>query len=257
LLRTFLLVLLGTTFALTTTAANLDSESLKKTPGFVWKSDNSNCFVYYFEPQTPAERDIEKIKAVMEESRASLKKLIGGSSQQKIDVFIVDSRKRMKELTGFEMNAWTIGIVQGVVYNDRIRAIGAHETCHFLAAQLWGKPSGLWANEGLAVYSDNNWQGIPLHLVAKRLLDAGQLLPLKTLTHNKFPKNADMITYPQSGSFVKFIYEKYGMNVMKDLWCNGIKSSGKPIEKTLPELEKEWLEELAKFDASAISYRVQ
>ena len=36
-----------------------------------------------------------------------------------------------------------------------------------------------------------------------------------------------------------------------------VQEAGKQMRKTLPDLEKEWLAEVAKFDASAVQYQLQ
>ena len=208
---------------------------MKKAKGFVWKSEKSANFVFYFEPQTPAERDIEKIKANMEKERSAAETLLGATSRLEIDVFLVDSLKRMKDLVGAERHAWASSATIGATYgDDGIRRIGAHEILHCLALELWGESSGLWANEGLAVYSEDHWRGIPLHLVAKWLLDKGYLLPMSVLTESDVWKT-NMFTYPQCGSFVKFIYERYGMVIMKDIYLTRIQEAGKRMGKTPPE----------------------
>ena len=254
--KTLILVCLGTTLAACASGRNI-SISMKKAHGFVWKCEKSDNFVYYFEPQTPAERDIKKIKATMERERSAVEALLGATSRLKIDVFIVDSLKRMNDLVGAERHAWASGATIGATYgDDGIRRIGAHEILHCLALELWGESSGLWATEGLAVYSEDHWRGIPLHPLAKWLLEKRHLLQISTLTESDSWKT-NMITYPQCGSFVKFIYERYGMVIMKDIYLNGIQEAGKRMGKTLPELEKEWLAELAKVDASTVQYQVQ
>jgi hypothetical protein len=251
-----ILVCLCAAFASVGSASNV-TKFMKNAPGFVWKTEKSKSFVFYYEARTPAARDIEKIKTNMEKERSAVEALLGATSRQKLDVFLVDSLKRMKELVGSERHAWASDTVIGATYgDDRIRRVGAHEILHCLALKLWGRPSGLWASEGLAVYSEDEWRDIPLHLLAKWLLDKGQLLPMSTLTNSDSWKT-NMITYPQCGSFVKFIYERYGMAVMKDFYLKGIQKAGKQMGKTLPDLEKEWLAEVAKFDASAVQYQLQ
>ena len=135
--KALILVWLGTTLAACASGRNV-SISMKKAKGFVWKSEKSANFVFYFEPRSPAERDIEKIKASMERERSAVEALLGAASRLEINVFLVDSPKRMK-----------------------------------------------------------------------------------------------------------------------DIYLNGIQEAGKRMGKTLPVLEKEWLAELAKVDASAVQYQVQ
>lgn len=241
------------------------AKSLKNKKGFTWISKSSVNFNYYFEPGTPAERDYERISERMEKSHASLEKLLGGSFGEKTESFIVDSRARMKQLIGEEGNGFAFGSVNpatskteyvtAMVYSDTIKAVGAHETCHALAHLLWGKPRGLWLDEGLAVYSDDQWNGLPLHPVAKVLLDKGHLLPIgDLLDDNWIKKYPDMVTYPELGSFVKFLYEKYGLDAVKNLWQHGAKNAESAFGKNISALETEWRTELAKVDASSIRY---
>jgi len=241
------------------------AKSLKNKKGFTWISKSSANFNYYFESGTPADRDFDKICAWMEKSRANVERLLGGSFGGKTESFIVDSRARMKQLVGEEGNGFAFGsknsdtskleFVTAMVYGDAIKGIGAHETCHSLAHLLWGKPHGLWMDEGLAVYSDDQWYGHPLHAVAKVLVDKGKLLPVADLLNdNWIKKYPDMVTYPELGSFVKFLYEKYGLDAVKNLWQHGAKNADSAFGKNIVALETEWRAELAKVDASSIQY---
>jgi hypothetical protein len=72
------------------------------------------------------------------------------------------------------------------------------------------------------VYSDDKWWGVPLHSMARALLDRKQLVPLKDLVKEGWSrKDSDLTTYPELGSFVKFVYEKQGMDAVKDMWQHG------------------------------------
>jgi hypothetical protein len=246
-------------------AATPTAKSLKNKKGFTWIPKSSTNFNYYFEAGSPAERDFDKISAWMEKSRARVEKILGGSFGEKTESFLVDSRARMKQLVGEEGNGFAFGshnpstskleFVTAMIYSDTIKAIGAHETCHTLAYLLWGKPRGAWLNEGLAVYSDDQWRGLPLHPVAKVLLDKGELLPIADFLEDSWTKKyPDMITYPELGSFVKFLYEKYGLDAVKNLWQHGARNADSAFGKNIATLEAEWRAELAKVDASSIQY---
>ena len=221
-------------------ARDFSFDSFHSAKGFHWLSDRSAGFDYYFEPDTPAERDIEKIKQTMEDTRKKIETLLGQTVSLRIAVFIVDSSARMKELAGAESNGFAAKEIQVVVYNDTISAIGAHETCHILAAAAWGRPSAQWITEGLAVYADDRWWGLPLHSVAKGLLDHKDLIPMKDLARkgriNKYP---DWESYPELGSFVKFIYETQGRDVVLEMWRHG-------APRDLRDMEIQWLGEVAK-----------
>lgn len=251
------------TCAAGTSAANPTLQSLKNKKGFTWISKSSANFNYYLEAGTPAERDFDKIAERMEKSRAGVEKLLGGSFGEKTESFLVDSRARMKQLVGEEGNGFAFGsvnpltaktkFVTAMVYSDTIKGIGAHETCHVLSHLLWGKPHGLWMDEGLAVYSDDQWNGSPLHLVAKVLLNRGELLPITDLLDNNWTKKyPDLVTYPELGSFVKFLYEKYGLEAMKSLWQHGAKEADSVFGKNISTLEMEWRAELSKVKVNSI-----
>ena len=49
-----------------------------------------------------------------------------------------------------------------------------------------------------------------------------------------------MVTYPEAGSFVKFLYERYGVNSIKTVWQKGSHSIPGAFGKNLSQLEQEW-----------------
>jgi hypothetical protein len=108
-------------------AASLSPESLRKRPGFAWKTGHSASFTYFFEASSSAERDIEKIKRGAEESRAHVLKLLGetSGSAPPVSVFIVETNQRMKDLGGNPGNAWSTDKLIAFVYGDRVKADGA------------------------------------------------------------------------------------------------------------------------------------
>lgn len=249
--KTAFFIFLIISFTSVLSAMNFNAKALKKAKGFSWKTTSSQNFTYYFEADSPAERDIENIKAFTEKGRSKAEELLAGSSDVKIEYFLVDSKKRMKEMTGgYDADAWNNGTVQASIYGEKTRAIGAHETVHCLSRVLWGKTNGNWLNDGLAVYADDQLYGLDIHREAKWLLDHGKLLPVSEMVVNMNWKKPGNKFYPQSGSFLKFIYEKYGISSVKEFWQKGIEKGTARIGKTLLQLEEEWLSELAGIDAT-------
>ena len=146
------------------------AESLHSRHGFHWTVEHSRHYEFYFEGGSPAARDIEHIETVLENNYAHIVVLLGGKDPDlATKAFVVDSRARMKQLTGRESNGLSVGDVLLFVYGDSVKALGAHEETHLLSYRLWGKPRGIWLAEGLAVYADNDWQGEPLNRICKRL----------------------------------------------------------------------------------------
>jgi hypothetical protein len=253
--RAVLLVSLGALSGMLAEARILTVHGLRTAKGFSWATRRSAHFDFYVEIGTFAERDFDKIVARMEQSRTGLERLLGAPAGKRTAVFVVASRERMKALIGLEVNGYAIGGLSAMVYSETIKAIGAHETCHILARSLWGGSHGVWINEGLAVYSDDQWRGLPLHSIAKWLLDRDKLAPLKALVPDGWGrKYSDMITYPELGSFVKFVYENYGLQAVKTLWQRGAGGAEAALGKSLSQAEMEWRSELAKVDASSLQY---
>lgn len=141
------------------------------------------------------------------------------------------------------------------VYSDAIKANGAHEIMHIISINLWGN-SESWIKEGLAVFSDDNWHGYNLHRLSKYLMSKKKLIPLKDLMR-KFNSYNNLITYPEAGSFVKFIYEEYGGDIVKAIWKKGRNAIPEIIGEDLKTIEQKWHEILNKYDITDIEYELK
>ncbi len=233
------------------------SSTLRSRPGFHWIVEQSAHYNFYYETASPAAQDIAHIKDVMESEYAHIAALLNaGDDSFHADAFIVDSRSRMKQLCGHESNGLAVGNVLLFVYGD-VKSLGAHEETHLISQHLWGAPHGVWLSEGLAVYSDDAWRGYPLQGVCKRLKTEGKLLPLASLLDDReFNGTSSMVTYPEAGSFIEFLYERYGVNAVRSLWEKGAVGIPSVIGKPLEEVKSEWLEAIDK-SQDAVGYDVQ
>jgi hypothetical protein len=177
----------------------------------------------------------------MEQSRTRVLALLGERDYPaRVTVFAVRSRARMKALIGKEVNGQAIPDRNLVLFviSDSIDASGAHELCHVIAKTSWGDADD-WINEGLAVYADDSWQQRPLHAVASYLLEQRQLVPLADLLR-RFNEYPELVTYPEAGSFVKFLYETYGLDTVKRIWSGGAPAIPRIMGKSIDALEREW-----------------
>lgn len=196
------------------------SRDLLKRKGFVWTSASTEHLRLYFEPGTFAERQIEYLKTRQEKAYArNLKLLDAGSYPHQTDIFIVDSRERMKALIGDETNgvAYPTTKVACFVYSEKADASGSHELMHVMAGNAWGTKFKPWINEGLAGYADDIWHGHKLHDLSKYFLKEQKLISLEDLVEN-FRAQPHMLSYPQAASFVKYLYETYGVAKVRELW---------------------------------------
>jgi len=186
--------------------------------------------------------------------------VIGEPLTRRGRAFIAGSLATSKGLIGRPINGFAIAPVAVMVYCDSINAIGPHELCHAWANLMWGPSSGTWIDEGLAVHCDGNWQRLPLHGVAGWLLERGRLIPLGKLIEGKWSQKeySFKITYPESGSLIKFLYENYGRETVKALWQGGasVPACEAVLGKPLRLVEGDWLRELSKVDLRTIQYSI-
>ena len=133
--------------------------------------------------------------------------LLGVQPPRRLQYFKYTGRAQMQSLTGRQTNGWA-DPPQVTVHS--IWRHDGHEVIHVYSA-LVGRPSDFF-NEGIAVAMNVNpsqgeqfvpWGGEPVHDVARRLHDAGQLLRLSDyVTTSDFRELPESVTYPQAGSFV-------------------------------------------------------
>ncbi len=230
---------------------------LLKKKGFVWKTVVTEHLRLHFEPGTLAETRIEDLKRFQEKAFAKNLQLLKVDGYFfRTDIFIVASHEKMKRLIGDQTNgvAFPTTKVACFIFSEKIDASGAHELMHVMAGNSWGLKFKSWINEGFATYADDIWHGYQLHDLNKYLLQEKKLIPLEKLL-NDFSSHPDLISYPQTGSFVKYIYEQYGVDKVKELWKGGtVKGLNRALGKDIVVLETEWHRRLMEADATSVKY---
>jgi hypothetical protein len=208
-------------------------------PAFQWQKATTEHFTIYYAANSATVPRLGEIKKSIEVSRASVLNLIQVKEfPDRIHVFLVDSRPRMKDLMGAEQFGGAIAKIRVVfaVVNATNNGCSTHEFCHVIASLVWCKPER-WIDEGFASFSDERWRN--RDMLAARLAAQGRLLPLKTLAED-FLKHPERVTYIESASFLGFVIERYGMETFKDVWKHGFKGLPKALGRSVPELEAEW-----------------
>ncbi|MDX1666530.1 MAG: hypothetical protein R3350_04850 [Saprospiraceae bacterium] len=145
-------------------------------------------------------------------------------TEEKLQYFKYRDRAHIKRMTGRQ----TSGFAEVGTYNfHTIWKIDNHECVHTLVTQLIGHPPALF-NEGIAVaYQANyfkypsfepDWNGMDFHRLAGEFVRNGTLPDLEELLGtNSFWNYDPNITYPVSGSFVRFLIDAHGIQKMKQL----------------------------------------
>jgi hypothetical protein len=233
-----------------------------KRHGFSWRTEETAHFLIHYEANSFAEKELGALTRAHEHAVPRILELLGESAPpEKIHIFAVEDRARMKALTGRETIGQAIGDQNSIccVFSKSTQAVGAHEVMHIISSKKWGgRKSGLvWLGEGLAVYADDNWRGYNLHALCRYLRDSGKLVPLGHLM-GKMTSYPYMISYPECGSFVKFLYERYGREKLKELWkAPRVDNMHLIFGKDLSGLEAEWHTVINGADARSIQYDVK
>ncbi len=209
---------------------------------FTWKKDtlSSNIYIYH-ENSISKEKSVELEKIVQSQILQTIKFLGIAQYKKPIHYFIVDNREKMKLLLGRETNG-TANYKENyitAIYSEHINSVSSnHELFHLMAMNIWGTTE-LWLNEGMAVYSDNLWNGHQIDKFSKFLIDNNKYISITKIAKNvrKYDSNT---TYPLLGSFVKFLEKKYGREFIIDLW----EHTSKINRINIKILEKEWIDNL-------------
>ena len=210
----------------------------------------------YYEKDSYAEKNIDILKIRVKQHLTNTLNFIGVDTYDKpIHYFLLEDRDRMKLLVSYETNgnANPKNNFLTAIFSENIKSFYSnHEIFHLIAMNLWGYPE-TWINEGMAVYSDNAWNGYNLHELSKYLVDNDKFVSIVRIA-KRLRKYDSMITYPLLGSFAKFIDETYGRETTRIIWANGRKKIGKHLGKSLIDLENEWLEMLKSVTYKNIEY---
>lgn len=234
----------------TTPADALDNED------FFWKHDTSGIFNYHFEAEFLTPDNLIKIISITDKKYNRILELLGETVYpHQIDYFIVNSRERMNRLIGYRLNAAAYPRFNALyaVYNDKINAVGGHELNHIIAFNMWGNQSDKVLSEGFAVYTDDKWHGNNLHGLCRYLISENKFVALHDLIDN-YSDYTPMITYPEAGSFVKLLYEKYGRAKFKMLWKSGVDNLPEIYRNEIEVLEADWRQTIITADTSGIKY---
>jgi hypothetical protein len=214
--------------------------------GFNWKSKRTAHFRLYFEKDSEASRYIGALKRNVETDRIRVLSLIGGSDYQPIiHAFFLNSGAQMAQLVGQPVDGRSRPVqhaVFSVVNPNRLHL--THEICHEIASNLWGAAEP-WVEEGLAVYAD---EGSNAYYDSWTLLGSRDLIPLDKLVNPDWRSSmypADT-TYPELGSFVKFLHDRYGVESIRRIWQGGSRSIPQVLGKPLADLERDWRDSLVR-----------
>lgn len=103
--------------------------------------------------------------------------------------------------------------------------------------------------DGVCLEYDNPLDVIPAYLMKRKML-----IPIDDLV-NRFKEYAgkeNLITYLESASLFKYIYENYGWEKITDLWKNEPDKLPEILGKSYKDLERDWRGHLSTIDISKV-----
>lgn len=258
--RLALLVLPMLAACVTSGVRQRTAAELLREPGYAWRIDSTAHTRLHYVQGTAASDSIARVRNETERSWQQAATFVGGSAPEgRVDVFLVPERRMVGELAHLEtpanaLNFWRSHVVVGWLapYSAQgPHALGPHEFVHVLASDVHGETKEWWLGEGAAVAA-SVWQGADVHAYAKCLADAGKLYPLAQLVPK--PKNGldPAITYPEAGSFARFLIVLYGRDKFWSVYPRGVAAVPEVYGKTLDALEQEWRRAIGEVDASRV-----
>lgn len=225
--------------------------------GNEFETEESEHFTYFFHSGTTAEKELPMIAEKREEAYWKISGKLSIDYKEKVRFFLFPSSREKTFYTGHTGGGGARGQTIIEVYNNEIKLDPWHELTHIISRCINADAPSL-TSEGLAVYMVAYMTGEGRQIDKKTIQfnDDGELIPLRKLISLEIGtrESKPHISYPESGSFVKYLIETYGMERFQRLYAEVDKAQStdeknrtinKVYGKSLDLLEKEWLSNLA------------
>lgn len=228
---------------------------------YAWITDSTTHTRLHYLAGTPAADSLVRLRRDLEVAWARAAEFIGGApSDRIIDVFAVPTRAMVGDVAGVPvmtnaLNFWEQRVI--VAWVSARGWPGPHEFVHIMAYDAWGTVKEWWLGEGVAVAA-GRWQGVDVDVYTKCLSNAGKLMPLGMIVPGM--RNPDdqtaRVAYPEAGSFVRFLIERYGREKVARTYAAGASSLPKTFGRSFVDLETEWLHHLESIESGTTSCAV-
>jgi hypothetical protein len=216
-----------------------------------WRSQKTEHFVFHFRPESLAEAELDSIIEEEENAYMRINNMIGWVDQPIKMYFYNDREDKQQNINSpFPGNGFAYPEFYSVhsVYSSQTKAIGGHETAHVITYHKLGPAYVPMLSEGIAVYLSSPIDSFkPEHEKVASFLQNGDFISLDELIDSySFGQKEATITYPSSGSFVKFLIEAYGFPRFKQFYQeaqpNNVTAKLEEIYNlSTPELEAAWI----------------
>ncbi|MHB2148433.1 peptidase MA family metallohydrolase [Calditrichota bacterium LG25] len=220
-----------------------------------WQVAETAHFFFYYRTGSFAEQHLDSIIAIEESAYEHIMKTLELNYSGAISVYIYNSPQDAGwEKTGGRAYPRTETVE--AVYSPTSKSIGVkgaacHEITHVMTWNALGEPGTQFFSEGIAVAMDGEWRSsadtiVSVHQWTKKFLLEGTLPALNELIGN-WNGVPGSISYPVSGSFVRFLLEEYGAEKLKQLFYRATPDNfndefQRIYHASLPSVEQRWQE---------------
>jgi len=220
------------------------------------KSGSSHYFIYY-RPNSPASQDINNIRKTLDSCFEDVLRQLEVDFSDKISYYLYNSCDDLERWAGWHKWGFFVGEFQSAfqVYDSTSRSLNSHETVHVMVYYKIGVAKLCFRNEGIAeaiTHFHERWPSgkLTLHNRCKLLLYEKKLFPLEVLADNDRFKEIYLSPegsnyYTQSGSFVRYLIDQYGLTKFKFLLPRAGEDNYREVfqqlyGKSIDDFEKEW-----------------
>ena len=231
---------------------------------YSWIGDSTAHTRIHYLAGSPAADSLPRLRRDLESAWVIASDFVGDATQQRaIDVFAVPRREMVGAVAGMSittnaLNFWETRVV--VAWVPARGWPGPHEFVHIMAYDAWGPAKEWWLGEGTAVAA-GPWLGVDVDMYAKCLSVAGKLLPLDHIVPrvqgDPLDEHLAQVTYPEAGSFMRFLIREYGREKVARLYAKGASEIPAVYGQSLSDLEMGWRRHLESVDATGISCRLR
>lgn len=225
----------------------------------------SQHFIVSFYKNSTASKDMAKILEILESSYFKIISDLDLSIKHpKIRCHLFETEGQKIKETGENgyAEAYPEKYYMNCVYNLKIKALGAHEIVHILINSL-GKPNFV-ISEGVAESFEDYWAGLlnnkiqrlPHDQWVRTFIKGKTFIPITELfDDSKFWDYDSAISYPECGSFLKFLRQELSLKQIKSLIGSIRRNADNPLNlskfnaitgKSLSDFEDLWLDKIGK-----------
>ena len=190
-----------------------------------WKEKETEHYIFHYKEGSLAEQEIQKVIELQESCFKEITDKLEFMPEKRIIYWLCDTREEVMRISGFEYETNGVTFFEPnptiyAAYNEEVKCVGAHEDAHAISCQ-WSYAYSSAMIEGLAMYFDKEWWGIPNELCTRVYLEDKKYERAESMIsedYESFMEIEDRISYPIMGAFTAFLIDTYGIEKYKSVY---------------------------------------